>query len=392
MNWKWVIDFVKKNGLNSKNCSIAFLIFSFVFILIKLYSFCLDNNGWIIGDWLINYVDGGFKRRGLSGSLFFLMQNFTGFQLNVLINAVLVVLYLLFLYFVISILWVKKINIFFFSLLLSPLTFLFYYNDSLIIGRKEIIIFLIYVYFLHALLKKKLTTRKEWIICFFITIATLFHEMMFLYIPYFIITLYLDTSKIELKRYAKYFIASFVPVLLILLMGKHVNEGNTFQILLNRGIDLRYKVGMLTWPDDFNVINYIKANWSSYSLYLISFLICLGHFSFYLLVVDNKKMLELLSFFVISILYSIPLFLMAIDWGRWFHIHFTLFMLLLLSLLPNKNDVFSIHKKVANKYYLILFFIITINLLLMVQHCDNGLAIHHYQFKTVKKIFSLFGL
>jgi hypothetical protein len=381
---------IKSLMFTSKSYSIIFLILTFTFIIFKLNIGSLDKSGWFIGDWLINYSDGGFKRRGLAGNLFFLLQNITGFQLNVLVEIVLIILYSLFFYILLDIIWEKKINFLFFTLLLSPLTFLFYFNDTSIVGRKELIVFLIYVYFIKLLVRNNLSLTKDWVICIGIVIATLIHEFTFVYMPYFLFALFLFTNEINLKRQFFYASAFILPFIFILLFGKNINEGNTFQILLNRGLDLRNKVSIFTWPDDFNTLQHIKVRWSAYFLYLISFLWCLMHFGFYVHSVNKKQFNQLLLFFVFAILFSTPIFIKAIDWGRWLHIHFTLFTILLLSLTPNKNDVLNNDYMKMKKNKLFVFVFVVLNLFVSVQHCDSGLVIHHYKFQTVKRFLALF--
>ncbi|MEG2333179.1 hypothetical protein, partial [Chryseobacterium sp.] len=53
------------------------IIATAVFALVFTFIHNQKSDGYILGDWLINYQDGGFKRRGLSGSFFFLIQDFT---------------------------------------------------------------------------------------------------------------------------------------------------------------------------------------------------------------------------------------------------------------------------------------------------------------------------
>lgn len=49
--------------------SVGFLFYR---IMSNLYHLdIVARDGWSFADWLINYEDGGFKRRGISGSLFF---------------------------------------------------------------------------------------------------------------------------------------------------------------------------------------------------------------------------------------------------------------------------------------------------------------------------------
>ena len=85
-----------KNTLNLK--LVIFLIFFILFLWIgfHLYVFDKQAHGFILGDWLVNYHDGGFKRRGLSGSLFFIIQDITGIKLILLIYGAQMALYFTF--------------------------------------------------------------------------------------------------------------------------------------------------------------------------------------------------------------------------------------------------------------------------------------------------------
>ena len=71
--------------LNPRNVAFAVLAVVYLYTVFFTYIHNRNSEGYILGDWLINYQDGGFKRRGLSGSFFFLLQDFTGLSLNVLV-------------------------------------------------------------------------------------------------------------------------------------------------------------------------------------------------------------------------------------------------------------------------------------------------------------------
>ncbi|MES1181342.1 MAG: hypothetical protein ABUL44_00960, partial [Flavobacterium sp.] len=163
----------KNEFLNSKTSGFFSMLFSrnffvYYFLLailiydaVKIYGYAVSLNGWTLGDWLINYSDGGFKRRGLSGSMLFILEDITRLKLNVLIEIILVILYLVFFLMLAILLFRKKISLLFFSLIISPVTFLFYINDNAIIGRKEILVFTIFAVFLYQLTREKLTKRNE---------------------------------------------------------------------------------------------------------------------------------------------------------------------------------------------------------------------------------------
>ena len=56
--------------LNRNNFIILFFLFLILNYLFFNYRILFRENGYILGDWLINY-NGGFVRRGLIGHLFF---------------------------------------------------------------------------------------------------------------------------------------------------------------------------------------------------------------------------------------------------------------------------------------------------------------------------------
>lgn len=357
--------------------------------MMKLKSFCFDNNGWVIGDWLINYTDGGFKRRGLSGNFFFFLQDITNLRLNLLIFIVVSLLYILFFLALISVILKKNPHNFLYLLILSPLTFLFFFNDNLIIGRKEVIIFLLFTYFVKTLSENSYSRTKEFTFVCCILVATLFHEMMFFYVPYFLFALYLFNKKFDWKSNLKYLIASIIPVLFILIFGKHINEGNTFTILSNRGTELRDKIGILTWSEKMDVVEYLKVNWNLYYSYLIIFAWCLFIFILYIYSLHREIAFKIVLFFLSAIMFSLPLFILAIDWGRWLQIHFTILTILLLFIQQDQMRP-NIYESTKNVISLPLLFVaLTININLIVQHCDKGLSIRQYKFNTLKKIFSI---
>ncbi len=61
----WVSNF-----LSYKKLIFLGFIFLFLYKAFFLLQFNLAQNPFILGDWLINYQDGGFKGRELSGSFF----------------------------------------------------------------------------------------------------------------------------------------------------------------------------------------------------------------------------------------------------------------------------------------------------------------------------------
>jgi len=303
-----------------------------VFALILTYIHNQNSDGYILGDWLINYQDGGFKRRGLSGSLFFLIQDFTGLKLNLAVYFFQVNIICGFFYTYFKIIKSKKPDLLYLSLLLSSIGFIGIFNCVDYVGKKEMIVFFIFTVFIKYLNDNQLTKTKEYLICFALLIAMFFHEITFFFTPYFLIGLYLKTGKFEFKRYLKYILVTIIPAFLIFFFGKEINEGHSIEILKQRGVILTD--GIFFW--DFNERKYIADHFADYRLYAISFLISLIHVAFYLKYQNGRKLLSIVL--LLAFLFSLPLFYLAIDWGRWLYIHL-IFMIILFSLsLPKRSE------------------------------------------------------
>ena len=61
------------NIFNKKNTVIIFFTFVVINYLFFNYRIIFRENGYILGDWVINY-SGGFVRRGFLGNFFFLIS------------------------------------------------------------------------------------------------------------------------------------------------------------------------------------------------------------------------------------------------------------------------------------------------------------------------------
>lgn len=330
---------VKKISL--KKLIYFFLISLYIWIAYRLWYFDNSGNGFILGDWLVNYQDGGFKRRGLSGSLLFWIQDMTGADLVHIVYSIQMLLHLSFFILLYKILNTKRVSLFYFTLVISPLTFLFFFNDSAMVGRKELIFLNIFAYYLYLISKNRLTLKKEIVIYLMLFVSTFLHEITVFYIPYFILAHFLIHKKIDLKRYALFFLAVGIPAGVIFLFGAKTNEGQTLAILASRGIELQsYSIFSFT-NDLFVQLDKYKSNVLGYGLYIPSLIIGLLHFGFYVKQETHFNYKKVMIYFIAIIVYTFPLFFLACDWGRWMQIHFTLFLLILtLNLPPASADRF----------------------------------------------------
>lgn len=351
---------------NSKILIYLLIVATAVYTLVFTYIYNFKDDGYILADWLINYQDGGFKRRGLSGSFFFLLQDITGIGLNYLVYFCQFSIISLFFWYYTKLIRYKVTTLLYLSLLLSSIGFIGLLNTVTYVGKKEFIVFLLFTWFVYLLDNDKLSKYKEYLFCVLLCISTLLHEVTLFYVPYFAIALYVKTGKLEIKRYLKYFLATGIPAVLIILFGKNVNEGMSLQLLNQRGVHPTY--GIFYW--DIDERQYIREHIKEYRLYFISLAISVFHIGYYLKYLNSRKLLSILLGG--AFLFSLPLFYLAIDWGRWMYIHMMLMIVLFALLLRKRDSLFAYEPIMINKKFYITLFIIILSLIYRVEMSGSG--------------------
>lgn len=342
------------------------VIITAIYTLAFTLAFNLKDDGYILADWLINYEDGGFKRRGLSGSFFFIIQDVTGLSLNYIVYFFQFVIISLFFWCYTKLIRYKLTDLLYLSLLLSSIGFVGLLNTVTYVGKKEFIVFLLFTYFVYLLDHDKLSKYKEYLFCLLLFISTLLHEVTLFYIPYFAIALYVKNGKLEIKRYIKYFLAVIIPAAALIAFGKNVNEGMSLEILNKRGVHPTY--GIFYWNIDER--QYIKEHLNEYLLYFISLGISVFHVGYYLKYLNGRKILYILL--IGAFIFSFPLFYLAIDWGRWLYIHMMLIIILFAMMLKKGNSVYSYEPIVINRKFFITMAIILLSLLYRVEMSGKG--------------------
>lgn len=351
---------------NSKIFIYFLIVITAIYTLAFTFLHNVRSDGYILGDWLVNYQDGGFKRRGLSGSFFFLLQDMTGVKLNILVYIFQVIIISLFFYYYFKIIQYKEATFLYLSLLLSSIGFVGLLNCVDYVGKKEFIVFFLFAFFVYITDHNKLTRIREWGFCIALFISTLFHEVTLFFIPYFLITLYLKSGKLEVGRYLKYILAVFTPSVLLLLFGKQINEGQSLNILKERGVV--FTRGIFFW--NINERQYILQHFNEYKLYFLSLGISIFHIAFYLKYVAERKIISILL--IGSFLFSLPLFYLAIDWGRWMYIHM-MFIIILFGLLLKKTDsAYGSETIIINKKFYVTLLIIILSLIYRVEMSGRG--------------------
>ncbi|WDF47902.1 hypothetical protein PQ459_05330 [Chryseobacterium sp. KACC 21268] len=288
---------------------------------------------WSISDWLINYEDGGFKRRGLSGSILFKIQDLTGVRLQFLVLMLQISSYIFFIFIIIRQLIKKTGKVFFISLLLSPFILLFPVCTYINSGRKEIL--LIILLYGYAFLPK--SRLYDWLCFSGFILMIFFHELTFFYLPFFL--------WIQFKKYGKQTSLStvFAEILIAILAtgiiyfyGGNINQGESIQLLMNRGVTLgTSNIFTEEFAYDFNHILKYRL---SYFVHLIEFSIILFQLYFYVLKFQRSLFREFLSWSLFSLVWVLPLFYLGIDWFRWIYIFSCFMVLMILIQSPDKME------------------------------------------------------
>ena len=381
-----------QNRLSYIQCQTILLVLIGIFFLwlglpslYKRISWC---DGYALGDWLINYEDGGFKRRGLSGSFFIFLSRISGVYIGKLVFLFISTLYLLFV--VLFITYFRRIKFDFWLILfaLLPTVLIFPINDSYAFGRKEI---LLYNLFLFFIISYKKTNVYSWkyigLLSTLIFVITLFHELVVFYIPYILLIYFKDLLTEKKGSFLKIIViglSTFVPAFLIFLVGAEINQGHSWEIFKELGVSSNVMNGIFSWPKEGfgkgQVNALIFAFRNNYILYFVSYFIT---FSVFLVLIiknqflrSNIKKTLFLHFFLLTI--SLPIFFLTIDWGRWLNIHFIsmLFIISLFYLDIDKSLQYSllqffnkiISKNTLIKSLILLFFVFGVTM----QHVDVG--------------------
>lgn len=382
-----------------------FLIFYLYFGLHDVYRRIAWCDGTLLADWLINYQDGGYKRRGLSGAITIPLSKWTGIYIGKLVFGIISFLYLIFSW--LFIIYFRKIK-FNFSLILVfllPTTLLFPINDFYAFARKEFLFYILLVFFLISKRKFDIYSWKYVIILSAIIVfITHLHESIVFYISYILILYFIDYFFLKKGNLFKIFVigcSAFIPALCIFIFGVNVNMGGSWEIFKSLGVNKNIMTGILSYPiegfgsDKTNSISF--AIQKRYEFHIISYIITV--LVFYYFIIKNKVLSsyikKIIVIHLILLLISLPLFYLTIDWGRWLNIHFVSSFLILVSYLPVLDNTKTNIKKYVNIIFDIKNSIKVIVLLIIsfgftMRHVEDGFILGlNNTFYSLIDLFSL---
>ncbi len=325
---------------------IFFIIFLSTFSLLKIFNNVVNLDTYEYGEWLINYQS-GFIRRGLSGEIIFQLSRLFDGNLKFTYFIILSVICLTF--YRLNYILLKNIKFNFFTILIlfSPLLYFFFILINGVGIRKEILLFLFYLWYLISISSKSFNENSLWKFIFIFPVLLFIHEGIFFYLPYIFIPILLIKKKEEYKNFIPHFLVLiFVSILsMIILYFFKGSEKNAFEICrslktfapigcLERGPIFALKNSLL--KDQANnsmLFFYLDASFTSWLGYLTYVIYSFVPFILLFKFAEIKNKLTYIFIYFLIIIFSLPLFHVAEDWSRWFsiHIHLTVFLLFFLQ-------------------------------------------------------------
>jgi len=324
--------------INIKRSLYTLVTISFLFQVIKFFSFFEEYSNWQYVDWIINY-QAGFVRRGLIGEILFRVYQLTSIHLDFLILVFVVIIIIFNSYFLIrSIKYVSKsyINLLIF---LSPGFFLYSIMNSEIIGRKDIL--MIFVMGFFVFFEKKINNKSLFLILIFSLVVLCLSHSGFLFYSQYLLFLYL---LIKFKRNLKINIYEFgitTFTLLLMLMLILLNQGtefNTTEICLsvkNYVSDKCMLDGQVYWlqhdyeryihEKTITGIDYLKSFYIyTTSFFLVYFFLGIRAYkSKFNIDFYNLNKVNPLFIFIILFMPTIPTYILGVDWGRYIFISYS---------------------------------------------------------------------
>jgi hypothetical protein len=110
-----------------------------VYLVVSNYS-RIAADSWIYGEWLISYAD-GFQRRGLSGTLIFLVADTIGLKPLDVVFVLQSIFVLLCLWLLFQLVTANPVPLIVLLGVISPMATLYFLVEPAVVGRKEIVFY-----------------------------------------------------------------------------------------------------------------------------------------------------------------------------------------------------------------------------------------------------------
>ncbi len=369
---------LKKNWSNYFQIYVFALIFFGIFFLYSKHDVGNDSS---LSDWLINY-EGGFVRRGLIGEL---ITNFSSILSLKLRDSILIFQLVFFLsYYFLIILFCKNLvqNRLVILAIFSPIFILYPVAEIEALGRKELVIFTIFLSYLFFDIKNFQVQLTYKLLLFPISILT-WEPIIFFFSFIFLIDLFVFQIKSFDKKFFCILFSYFASIFLVMLIYFNPFPVENYNAMKNF---LKIEFGEACYmscgfvgqqsANSFSELYkmfYEKFKFSYALRYLL--IIIVGFFPLCFLYTYSKakskkelfivsKFKNLFFPFLLAFLPSTVLYLMMYDWARVVHISYTFSIVTFLYLIKKNFIELSSQKirinfisKLSKKYFILVFLV-----------------------------------
>ena len=300
---------------------------------------------WSHGDWLISY-SGGFIRRGLMGEVIFYFGSLSGIPIAWIVASIQIAAAGVFFFGLAFILFLKNITLGQLTVLLNPLSVGYVLVDPATAGRKEIMILALVV--VWGVLETRTATLSvsKIILGLSMVIVVLSHEGLFFFIPLFLLVSISTRPTLRMRELAQRSFLLLAPSSLALLFVVAVQASATAEQLcaplLGAGYTpytcdgAIYSAVLGNADGAASALSWLASFPSSYILYL---LFLLGFLALSGLVMYSASSRESkfpfwtqIALVLSAVSFTTPLFLVAVDWGRFVHVVAVVITIAVISL------------------------------------------------------------
>ena len=362
-----------------------YLTVIFVFATFWLYIKHNVGNDWGISEWIINY-QGGFTRRGLPGEISYQISKIFDFKLRFIIFLIQTIFYSIYLVLIYNFFKKIKFNIVFLLAVYTPIFLFFHVAELESLARKEIFLFIGYIWFYNISSKEKSIFYPLLWIIFILPLICIFYEQTVFYFTFFAAVIIIKLKNDNIVNLSLKIIIIFIPAFcvswfsaftLISPEGFEVMKGSLEE---NFGESCYGSCSLMSSKREalvhFNAtIDKLTERENSLFIYLFRyFLIFLVGFAPLLILIKNSYLkIKILNFkgiiypfLLLNIMIPIH-WLLFIDWGRAVNITYVSSVLFYFYLFKNEHiklneqylkkqiDLILKNKFIENKRYIAIF-------------------------------------
>tara|TARA_Y100000992_G_scaffold62300_1_gene38195 strand:+ start:229 stop:1452 length:1224 start_codon:yes stop_codon:yes gene_type:complete len=281
------------------------------------FNYSYANN---IAEWLINY-NFGFVRRGLVGSFLLTFFNDLNFISYTIIPILIFFLHFFIIYISLKIFQESNKNIYSFFVLFSPLYILYpIFNVSKGVGNKELLGIICFLLILRSSVKE-IDLKYNFFIVVLYVVSILSHEVNLFTVVLLTILFFLKKIEIDFKLLLVLISISiiFIGVYFQYPISPEITDSlcnEIYMVVENLDCTKAYYLQQDSLGSFYSSVNRIFEDSNYLFVFGVYFVIALIPFLFSGWLKENIKL------FTFSLFAILPLFFIAIDWGRWLHIIF----------------------------------------------------------------------